>query len=46
VARGPATGPLVLGVETSKAADARDDHDDGRQYKDLRRLVDRNVSRR
>ncbi|CAN5156103.1 hypothetical protein BH09PSE2_BH09PSE2_08060 [soil metagenome] len=45
VARGPVAGPLVLGVETSKSSDDEDHHGNDR-YRDLRRLVDRNVSSR
>ncbi len=45
VARGPVGGPLVLGVETSRSTDDEDHHGRDR-YRDLRRLVDRNVSNR
>lgn len=42
-ARGSIAGPLVIGIETSKSEDDHDQrHDD---FKDLRRLVDRNVQR-
>ena len=42
VAKGPAAGPLVLGVETSRTQRERGNRDDHR-YRDIRRLVDRNV---
>ena len=41
VAKGPATGPLVVGVEISKTDEDRHNRDE--KYRDLRRLVDRNV---
>ena len=45
VARGPVGGPLVLGVETSRSTDDENHHGRDR-YRDIRRLVDRNVSSR
>ena len=45
VARGSVAGPLVLGVETSRSTDDENHHGRDR-YRDLRRLVDRNVSAR
>ena len=43
VAKGPATGPLVVGVETSKVGDDR--HDRNEHFRDLKHLVNRNVHR-
>ena len=43
VAKGPATGPLVVGVETSKIDG--DSHNRDEQFRDLKRLVNRNVHR-
>lgn len=43
IAKGPATGPLVVGIETSKVDGDRHDRDE--KYRDLRHLVNRNVHR-